>query len=203
MNAGNNLTTAPAGPNASAGRDGLQPGRMFGLNAWWSVTLNHPELHRRRGANVDALQRLEVVSTLLGLPIDVPVATDALQPMQLRALAGLSEHLVVRNEGRLLRRTAPPLYVDHVVVRARMFRRGLEAVSQFATYCAGSMVLAAAAPVTDWDLSEASYYGVGVFRATRDGLACLVEPESFPDWPETAASWVFSETLWRRLGLQI
>ncbi|MFL0177036.1 hypothetical protein A5630_10155 [Mycolicibacterium mucogenicum] len=175
---------------------------MCGQNAWWSVTLNHAELHRRREANADALQRLEMVSTLLGLPIDVPVPAEALRPTQLRALADLPEHLVSWDEGHLIRRTTPPLCVNHVVVRARTFRRGLEAVSEFATYCAGSVVLPAAAPVTDWDLSEASYYGVGVYRASSDRLACLVEAESFPDWPETAASWVFSETLWQQLRPQ-
>lgn len=202
MNVGNKLTTVPATPNATAWRYRLRPGRMCGLNAWWSVTLDHRELHRRRGVNVDALQRLEVVSALLSLPVNLPVAMDALQPMELRALAGLSEHLVARDEGRLIRRTVPPLHVDHVVVRTRMFRRGLESVTQFATYCAGSMVLAPAVPATDWDLSEASYYGVGVFRERRGDLACLVEPESFPDLPETVASWAFSETLWQRLGPQ-
>lgn len=199
MNAENIVKHPPSVRDLNTWPVPLQPASMCGLHAWWSVIPNHSELRRRSGAEVDVLQRLDVTSTLLSLPIDVPVAEDALLPTELRALAGLSQRLVERVDGHVVRRTSPPLQVDHVAVRARVFRRGLEAATEFATYCAGSIVLPAAASVTELELSEASYYGVGVYLANRDDLVCLAEPDAFPVWPESAASWVFSEILWRRL----
>lgn len=65
------------------------------------------------------------------------------------------------------------------------------------------MALPTSADVTKLDLSEASYYGVGVYLADGDDVECLLAPGAFPDWPESAASWAFSETLCARLEARI
>jgi hypothetical protein len=62
------------------------------------------------------------------------------------------------------------------------------------------MVLPAGAALGTSELAQASYYGVGVYRASEDGLLELLAPEPMPAWPETAASWVFSETLYEQLA---
>lgn len=63
------------------------------------------------------------------------------------------------------------------------------------------MALATAGHPTETELAEADYYGVGVYIADGDRLVELVRPEPLPDWPETPASWVFTEALCDRLAL--
>jgi len=176
----------------------LRPARMFGTLAWWSVTVNQAEVSRRGSTPFRALQKLEVASTLLGLPVDGLVPEKALQPRQLRVLTALSPILVERVNGYLIRRAVPRIQVDHVVARTRTVRRGLDAVSAFSTYCARSVVLPRAAEWTELDLAEADFYGVGVYVAGDRDVKCLAPPAAFPLWPETAASWTFSEALYDR-----
>lgn len=176
----------------------FRPARMFGTLAWWSVTVNQAELSRRGATPFKALHKLEVTSTLLGLPVGVPVPEEALQPREMRILTTLPPPLVERTNGYLMRRTSPPLQIDHVVVRTPTVRQGLEAVSGFSTYCASSVVLPLTAEWTDVDLAEADYYGVGVYVAGDHVVERLVDPAVFPRWPETAASWTFTEVLYER-----
>lgn len=134
----------------------------------------------------------------LGLPVDLPVPEEALQPGELCVLKALSPTLVEQSNGYLIRRTLPPLQLDHVVARTPTVRRGLEAVSAFSTDCSRSMVLPRAAEWTELDLAEANYYGVGVYVAGSHDAEPLVAPAAFPLWPETAASWTVSEVLYDR-----
>lgn len=177
----------------------LRRARMFGVSAWWAVVPNRGELARREGAQVGALRRLAVVDVLLSLPTDEPVDERSLSPRELRVLAGLPSCVVDRSGGAVVRRASPPLGIDHVVVPAQAFRRGLEAASSFSTYCARSIALAATAGPTETDLAEASYYGVGVFIADGDRLVEAVASENMPVLPETPASWVFAEELCNRI----
>lgn len=177
---------------------GLRRARMFGTLAWWSVTVNQAEVSRRGAGPFRALQKLAVASTLLGLPVDLPVPEEALQPREMRVLATLPPILVERAGGYMIRRTSPPLQVEHVAAPTTTVRRGLEAVSAFSTYCSRSMVLPRTAEWTELDLAEANYYGVGVYVAGDHDAERLVAPAVFPRWPETAASWTFSEMLYER-----
>jgi hypothetical protein len=178
----------------------LRLGRMFGTACWWSVKPNWAELTRRGDAiEVAALGRLDVVAALLSLPLNVPVAESALSARELRLMERLPPSVVDRVEGAVTRRAAPPLQVDHVIVQASVLQRGLEATSDFSTYCGRSIVLPSSVEVTELQLAEANYYGVGVYAAQSDRLTELVAPEPMPNWPETPASWVFSETLCAQL----
>ena len=179
----------------------LRAGRMFGIRAWWSITANVAELSRREAHRVQPLKRIDVTAALLSLPLDLPVPENSLRANELRALSAVPSPLVERIDGAVVRRTSPPVSVDHVVLPTRDFRRGLEAVTQFSTYCARSLVLPAAIDMSKIQLAEASFYGVGIYRAAVDSLAELVVPEPLPPWPETPASWVFAETLCVRLSL--
>lgn len=179
-------------------RQHLHPARMFGVQAWWSVTLHPTEQARRGKTQLRCLRRLSVVDVLLSLPIGCSVAEDSLTAREQRILAGLPQSVIERTGGAVVRRARPPLQVDHALVSARNFRRGLEAASTFSMYSAHSMVLADGTEFAATDLAEAGYYGVGVYMA-GDRLTELVAPERLPVWPETAASWVFSEQLSDRL----
>lgn len=174
--------------------------RMFGSRAWWSVVPNADELARRDAHPVRAIKRLDVAAVLLSLPMNLPVPEDSLRPKELRLLSSLPSCLVERVDGAVVRRTSSPVTVDHVVLPTKTFRPGLEAVTEFSTYCARSMVIPAGTDLTEIELAEASYYGVGIYRADGDSLLELVAPEPMDGWPETPASWIFAETLWDELG---
>ena len=177
----------------------LRPARMVGVDAWWSVTVHAGELARRRGEKLDCLRRLDVVDVLLNLPVAVPVSLDSLSARERRTLARLPHRVVSRCGSSVVRRAVPPVRIEHVVVPARAFRRGLEDASAFSTYCPRSTALAASVKLDEFELAEANYYGVGIYQYQGEALVKLLAPEPMPMWGETPASWVFSETLYERL----
>jgi hypothetical protein len=180
-------------------RQQLRPVSMLGVTAWWSATFDRAEMARRGGAQFTCLRRLDVVDALLNLPVGCPVARGSLSTRERRVLMGLPMGVLGRAAGDVVRLVTTPLRVDHAVVCARSFRRGLEAASSFSTYCARSVVFTARAEPDPMELTEASFYGVGVYVSRGGRLSELVAPEPLPAWSETPASWVFSETLADRL----
>lgn len=173
---------------------------MFGILGWWAVTPDRGELARRAGEHDPGLRRLDVIAALHRLPLDVLVPEVEVRRTDLRLFARLPSFVLGRTGGAVIRRVSPPLQVDHVVVPSRAFRPGLEAASQFSTYCARSMLLPAQVEMGETDLAEANYYGVGVYRTGTGSTVELVAPEPFGDCAETPASWAFSEDLYRQLG---
>lgn len=181
----------------------LHQADMFGTRAWWSVTPDVGELQRRAACHVPELRRLEVAAALLDLPLGIPVPEASLSVRDRRVLATLPDCVVERIGSSVVRRTSPCLTVDQVVLPARTFRRGLETVTEFSTYCARSMVVPATIDLADIELAEANYYGVGVYRADAHALTELVAPEPLPLWPETPASWSFAEMLWSQIDRRL
>lgn len=179
----------------------LRLGAMFGIRAWWAVTPDPLELARRGDHQAGPLKRLDVGAVLLALPLDLPVAETSLRTAELRVISSLSSCLVERVGRAVIRRTSPPVTVDQVVLPTRRFRRGLEAVTQFSTYCARSLVVAQGTPLSEIELAEASYCGVGVYRADGESLAEMIAPEPMTASSETPASWTFTEILWEQLNL--
>jgi hypothetical protein len=199
MNAHLELEHASLELQSSTWRHQLLVAPMLGVRAWWSVTPDPDELARREGAQFTCLRRLDVVDVLLSLPIGGPVAASSLSAHEQRIVGRLPQRVVERAGRGVVRLACPPLRVDHVVVSAQRFRRGLEAASSFSTYCARSMVLSGRVEPSEMELTEAGYYGVGVYLVQGNRLIELVAPEPLPGWDETPASWVFSETLCDRL----
>jgi hypothetical protein len=182
----------------------LHPAPMGGVDAWWSVVVHADELTRRRGEKLGCLRRLDVVDVLLNLPIAVAVSWDSLSARERRTLTRLPDGVVSRRGNSVVRRATPPVRPEHVVVPARTFRRGLERASAFSTYCARSTALANSVKLAEFELAEASYYGVGIYQYHGEALVEMLAPEPMPTWGETPASWVFSETLYERLsGLDV
>jgi hypothetical protein len=200
MNVQNGLERRVRGNWRDAWPGRLRSGRMFGTRAWWSVTPDPLELGRRGAHQISPLKSLDVTAVLLALPVGLPVAENSLRPKELRVISSLPSCLVERIDGAVVRRTSPPVTVDQIVLPTRCFRRGLETVTQFSTYCARSVVVTARTTLSDIELAEVSYYGVGVYYADGDSLVEVVAPEPMPPWPETPASWVFAELLWEELN---
>lgn len=197
---GSMMTVGLSPVSAPAWRVGLMAARMLGVGGWWSVWHDLGELRRREWRALPSLERMDVLDVVLEMPLRRVVAEDTLSPRQRRTLETLDPAVVARCEGGFVRNVRPCLEVENVVVPARTFRAGLEAASAFANYCARSMVLPSTAWVSDLELAEASFFGVGVMRAVRGGGTELLAPEPFIDQPHTAASWAFSEVLARKLS---
>jgi hypothetical protein len=200
MNAGQGLDIEALVEGVARWPSGLQSAEMFGICAWWSIRVDLAELQRREGnGHVAQLRRLEVAAVLLELPMGLPVPEESMDVRQLRVLNSLPHCVAERAEGTVTRRASPPIAVDHVVMPTLNFRRGLESVTEFSTYCATSILVPPTMELCDIDFAEASFYGVGIYRADADAVAELIEPEPLPLWPETPASWTFAEMLWEKV----
>jgi hypothetical protein len=173
---------------------------MLGVRGWWSVKHDVAELRRRGWRAVPGLEQMSVLDVVLELPLGRVMLEAKLSPRQRRTLAGLDPVVVERRVGGFVRTVSPCLEVESVVVPARTFRNGLEAASTFSNYCARSVRLPSTARVSDIELAEASFYGVGVMRAARGGSIELLAPQPFGDLPHTAASWAFNEVLARKIS---
>jgi hypothetical protein len=173
---------------------------MFGVHGWWSVNRDEPELRRRGRASLADLERLDVLDVVLLLPIGQIVVQSKLSTRQRATLSNLDPAVVEQHREGFVRHARPCLNVERVVVPARTVRTGLEAASLFANHCEPSMMLPSTVRVSDLELAEASFYGVGVMRAVRGGSVELLEPEPFDELPHTPASWAFNEVLARRLS---
>lgn len=179
-------------------QDGLRSATMRGIRAWWAVRLDGSEIERRGSAALPCLSRLDLMHVLLNLPLGHLVGKADLRERERKTLDGVSHPVVEWTPAGVVRLVRPSLAVEHAYVAARTFRRGLEGAAQFGTYCTRSMVLPASVSVCDFELAEASYYGVGVYRSGRGEINELVAPEPFPPLAETAASWAFTETLYNK-----
>lgn len=181
-------------------RSDLMQARMMGVPGWWLVRHDEREMRRRGRCDLPGLERMDVLDVVLKLPLGGVVVEAELSPQQRRTLVGLHPAVVERHADGFVRTVTPCLAVERVVVSARSFRAGLEAASSFSNYCVRSMILPLSAWVSDLELAEASFFGVGVMKAVRGGSAELLAPEPFEDVPHTAASWAFSEVLARKLN---
>jgi hypothetical protein len=189
----------PSG-EVAAWRDGLMQAWMFGVHAWWSVSRDEPELRRRGRASLADLERLDVLDVVLQLPIGQIVVQSKLSTRQRDTLSNLDPAVVEQHREGFVRHARPCLNIERVVVPARTFRTGLGAATLFANYCVPSIMLPSTVRVSDLELAEASFYGVGVMRAIRGGSVELLEPEPFEELPHTPASWAFNEVLARKLS---
>jgi hypothetical protein len=173
--------------------------RMFGVRAGVVVSVNDGEWRRRERVGLGGVTGLDVLDGLLGLPLGVPVAVQALTGRERRLVNRLPEGVVEQRDGVLVRWAEPVVEVALAVVFARSWSTGLVAASVFASYCARLMVLRSR-PVDEVSVGvQASYYGVGVAVVAGDDHLMLVAPEPVADRRVTAAGWWFAEEIYQQL----
>ena len=177
----------------------FRPVRMFGVTAWLTVSINASESRRRERYGLGALTSLDVLDGLLGLPLGLPVPTEALTARERRLVSRLPHSVVVNCADAVIRRAEPVIECSLAVVFAQSWSVGLADASKFAPFCQRLTVLDSR-PVDEIEAClQASYYGAGLLVHTPDKHLMLVPPEPLIDRRVNAATWWFTEEAYRQI----
>ncbi|MFI6567079.1 hypothetical protein [Streptomyces sp. NPDC050534] len=176
-----------------------QVASLQGVEALFFYRPDVAEHARRRQAAATRLDRMAALETLLDLPVDAPVPLATLDADQRRAVRALPAGCVDRDRTSVTRRAVRPVHVDLAVVRASGWRQGLHDAGRFAPFCRRAMLLTRRPAHLDEALTEADFYGIGVFLAAGDGVEMVLEPAPYRPLRHTAAAWCFMEELYQLL----
>ncbi|MFD8752907.1 hypothetical protein ACFV0O_18310 [Kitasatospora sp. NPDC059577] len=172
---------------------------VLGTRALLLYRIDEREHRRREAVGAERLDSIAVLECLLDLPVDLPVPVGSLpQRVEVRRFP----HGAVESNTELVtRRAVRPLAVDLAVVSATDWRQGLERAGRFAPVCRRAVLLRRI-PCAGLDevLTEAAFYGIGVFVHEQDGIRMALQPEAYRPLRHTAAAWHFVEELYGRLG---
>jgi hypothetical protein len=161
--------------------------------------LDHIEHERRVAAGAGWLDDFRPLEMLMSLPVGerIPRASlgAELRPEVRRLPKGCAEI----NGQSITRLAVRPLRVDLIAARAKTFRVGLHAASQFAPFSRRAMLLPKAPRNLDEKLLEADFWGVGVLVEDGDGVRVLVKPDEYKPLRYTTAAWRFVEQVYRAM----
>lgn len=184
-------------PRAAEQEIGVARVRLFGTRAWVAYRPDEHQQHLRRAHPIGPAPALDLLDTLLCLPLDQPVPVATVSPAAQRRLRRLPEGMVTWSAVTVIRRFAPPVMPLLAMVQGQDWAKGLRAASKFAMYCERLMVVPELPADGQVALAEASFYGIGVAVRRGDSLTVVLEPEEFTDWQPTAAWWWFTEEVAR------
>lgn len=184
-------------PGAAVDRIRVARVRLFGIRAWVAYRADDDQRQLRRTHAMAPILGLDLLNTLMGLPVGWPVPLRAVSRPDQRRLRRLPDGAVLWTPVAVIRRVAPPVMPLLTMVQSAEWARGLRAASRFAMYCSRLLVVSELPPDQDVALAEASYYGIGVALRRGGALKIVVEPEAFTDWQPTAAWWWFTEEVYR------
>lgn len=184
-------------PRAAEHEIGLARVRLFGTRAWVAYRPDHHQLQLRRTHPIGPVPALDLLDTLLCLPLDRPVPIATVAQTAQRRLWRLPAGMVTWSSTSVTRRFAPPVTPLLAMVQGQDWAKGLRAASRFAMYCERLMVVPELPADEQVALAEASFYGIGVALRQSESLTVVLEPEKFTDWQPTAAWWWFTEEVSR------
>ena len=184
-------------PRAAEHEIGVARVRLFGTRAWVAYRPDHHQQQLRRTHSIGPVPALDLLDTLLCLPLEQPVAVASVAPAAQRRLRRLPAGMVTWSSASVTRRFAPPVTPLLAMVQGQEWAKGLRAASKFAMYCERLMVVPELPVDEQVALAEASFYGIGVALRRGESLTVVLEPEKFTDWQPTAAWWRFTEEVCR------
>ncbi|WP_030443110.1 hypothetical protein [Actinoplanes subtropicus] len=184
-------------PRAAEDEIGVARVRLFGTRAWVAYRPDHDQRRLRQAHPVGSIPPLDLLDTLMCLPLGQPVPVHTVAPASQRRLRRLPEGMVTWSSTTATRRFAPPVTPLLAMVQGSDWARGLRAASRFAMYCRRLLVVSELPAGEQVALAEASFYGIGVALRRGETLTMVLEPEEFTDWQPTAAWWWFTEEVYR------
>ena len=184
-------------PQANSDEVEVSSVRLFGARGWVAHHPDRDQQQVRRELGLPPLLDLDLLDTLMCLPLDQPVPAQSVTPAALRRLRRVPNGAVTWTSSTVTRRIAPPVMPLFAMVQATDWARGLRAASRFAMYCRRFMVVSELPGDEQVALAEASFYGIGVAVRHGETLTMVLEPEEFTDWQPTAAWWWFTEQVFR------
>ncbi|MEU4419287.1 hypothetical protein AB0F81_01575 [Actinoplanes sp. NPDC024001] len=188
---------AAAMPPTVAEEIGISRVRMFGVRGWVAYRPDQEQLRVRQEHGIVPVLALDLLDTLMGLPLGQPIAVQSVAPAGRRRLRRLPDGAVAWSSATVTRRIAPPVTPVLAMVQATDWAKGLRAASRFAMYCRRLLVVSELPTDADVALAEASFYGIGVAVRDRETVTMVLEPEMLTDWQPTPAWWWFTEEVFR------
>jgi hypothetical protein len=174
--------------------------QVLGTRGLLRYRLDRSEHERRRRTQLGAILNPEVLNLLLSLPVDIPVPTTSLTPLERSALRLTPSGAVATDAGEVTRHAVHPLAVDLAVVSAERWRTGLEVAGRFAPFCSRVLMLRSR-PTDVEDLrAQANFYGIGAVIAHSTDLEVLVVPRPFQRRRFTATGWQFVEEVYQQIS---
>jgi hypothetical protein len=160
------------------------------------VQLDAAEVQRRQAVGLGAVLDHHLTQALSQLPLEAPVAWEALDPI-VRALLDCAPAGVLRSTPTHVERLwRPALTVSGVVVVADNWRAGLEHVGVFAPDAPRGLVLPRPMPDVVELVARAGRFGIGVVTAGAGGKFQILQKPTNRHARATARHWRFLETVY-------
>ncbi|MFC9916257.1 hypothetical protein [Streptomyces sp. NPDC127197] len=129
----------------------------------------------------------------MALPTGIPVPVENLTECQQRDVCRAPAGILDLTLGLVTRHAIRPCRVDLATVKATCTRDSIGRASSYAPFCARAVVTPNP-PRRDYLLSEANYWGIGVFLDHGNGdVETLIAPQSWQPKRHTPAAWRFAE----------
>jgi hypothetical protein len=184
-------------PRAAADEINVARVRLFGARGWVAYRPDHDQQRLRQTHPIGPVFGLDLLDTLMGLPLGLPVPLHTVSRADQRRLRRLPHGAVTWSGSTVTRQLAPPVVPLLAMVYGTDWSNGLRAASRFAMYCRRLLVIPELPPNNEVALAEASFYGIGIGLRRNGTVTVVLEPEPFPDWQPTAAWWWFTEEVYR------
>ena len=174
----------------------LVAARLMGRNVEAVVTHVADEQVRRNARNLGAIEDSALLRVLFDLPVGVPVPLSHLSRWERSVLSHSPGGAVETSNGTVTRLACPAVKVEMVVVKARIWERGIYWASQFGPFCQRVLVLSSM-PESDRDrellLMESRVFGIGVVVSGQADEGWLVPPAPFQPKRMSSGQWLFHE----------
>ncbi|MGW2612738.1 hypothetical protein ACWC4A_52120 [Streptomyces mirabilis] len=160
------------------------------------LTIDPAEHTRRQQAGLRNISDVHgrLLDTLMALPASVPIPIDALTDRQQDDIRRAPAGILDLADGTVTRHALRPCRVDLATVHATCTRDSIGNAGSYAPFCARAVVTPSL-PRRKYLLSEANYWGIGVFLDHGHGqLETLVEPAPWQPKRHTPAAWRFAES---------
>ncbi|MBP5888688.1 MULTISPECIES: hypothetical protein [Streptomyces] len=159
------------------------------------LTIDHAEHTRRQAADLGHIRdsHCALLDTFMALPPGIPVHHDDLTARQQNDVRRAPAGILDLTLGIVTRHAIRPCRVDIATVHASCTRDSIGRATSYAPFCT-RVVVTPTPPRRKYLLSEANYWGVGVFLDHGDGEPeTLVEPSPWRPKRHTPAAWRFAE----------
>lgn len=159
------------------------------------LTIDPAEHARRQAAGLEHIRdsHCALLDALMTLPPGMPIAYDDLTKRQQNAVRRAPSGILDVTLGIVTRYAMRPCRVDLATVHANCTRDSIGRASSYAPVCTRAVVTPTP-PRRNYLLSEADYWGIGVFLDHGNGeLETLLPPEPWRPKRHTAAAWRFAE----------
>jgi len=179
----------------------MAPLRLHAADCLVFHSLDRTEHGRRVVADAAWLDDFRPLEVLMNLPVGERVERASLGTAMRPEIRRLPKGCADVDRQSVTRLAVRPLRVDLIVARAKTFRVGLHAASQFAPFSRRAMLLEKAPRKLDEKLFEADFWGVGVLVAGEGGVRMLLEPAEYKAIRHTTAAWRFAEQVYRLVSV--